>query len=151
MNGYKIAQIHNIYSALTSVSEEFEGLKPTDCLPSVWSMFLHNLHGTMISGSSFMIGDRLAIFEFGTDSYITKPTKSWKGCNSEAKFVYNDAAPAKDLEENICRLIQPLECENYRPTIYHWYFLLTSYKTTKVNQSARSFDMRISNWTFRRE
>src|SRR6218665_2014317 len=62
-----------------------------------------------------------------------------------------DAAPARDLEENICRLVQPLECEDYKPTIYHWYFLLSSYKTTKVNQSARSFDMRISNWTFRRD
>src|SRR6218665_2572967 len=29
--------------------------------------------------------------EFGTDSYITKPTKSRKSCNSEAQFVYNVA------------------------------------------------------------
>src|SRR6218665_2300364 len=29
--------------------------------------------------------------EFGADSYITKPTKSWRSCNSEAKFVYNVA------------------------------------------------------------
>src|SRR6218665_2099219 len=62
MNGYKIAQIHNIPSALTSKSEEFEGLKPTDCLPSVWSMFLHNAHGTTISRSSFMIADRFATY-----------------------------------------------------------------------------------------
>src|SRR6218665_1718496 len=44
------------------MSEEFEGLKLTNCLPSVWSMFLHNLHGTMISGSSFMTGDRFATY-----------------------------------------------------------------------------------------
>src|SRR6218665_2583602 len=29
--------------------------------------------------------------EFGAYSYITKPTKSRKSCNSEAKFVYNVA------------------------------------------------------------
>ena len=62
-----------------------------------------------------------------------------------------NAAPVKDLEGNTGRLIQPLECEDYGPTIYHWSFLLSSYKTTKVNQSTCSFDMRISNWTFRRE
>src|SRR6218665_1672049 len=62
MNGYKIAQIHNIPSALTSKSEEFECLKLTDCLPSVSSMFLHNAHGTIIYGSSFMIADIFATY-----------------------------------------------------------------------------------------
>src|SRR6218665_3686907 len=54
--------LHNISSAFTSKSEEFKGLKPTDCLPSVWSMFLYNTHGTMISGSFFMIDDRFPTY-----------------------------------------------------------------------------------------
>ena len=94
----------------------------------VWYRFIHYQTDKIMEG-----------LQFGSQVRIQ--------CGEESA----DAALAKDLEGNICRLIQPLECEDYRPTIYHWYFLLTSYKTTKVNQSARSFDMRISNWTFRRE
>src|SRR6218665_3571906 len=149
MNGYKIAQLHSIPSTLTSKSEEFEGLKPTDCLPSVWSMFLHNAHGTMISGSSFMIDDRFATYRvwFRFIHYNTGKIMEELQFRSQVRVQCGEesAAPANDLEGNICRLIQPLECEDY--TIYHWLFLLSSYKTTKVNESARSFGMRISNWT----
>ena len=93
MNEWKIAQIYNrpISSALTSKSEELIGLKPTDCLPSVWSVFLQNAHGAMISGSSFMIDDRFATYRVWCRFVHYKPTKSWKSCNSEAKFVYNVA------------------------------------------------------------
>src|SRR6218665_3408481 len=59
------------------------------CLPSVWSMFVHNAHGTMISGSSFMLADRFATYRVWCRFVHYKPTKSWKSCNSEAKFVYN--------------------------------------------------------------
>ena len=113
----------NISSALTSKKEEFKGLKPTDCLPSVWSMILQTLMAQwFLSHPSWLMTDSQHI-EFGADSCNTKPAKSWKSCNSEASSYTMwqqsaDAAPAKDLEGNICRLIQPLECEDH--TIYHW-------------------------------
>src|SRR6218665_2303547 len=80
-----------------SKKEEFKCLKPTDCLQSVWSMFLHKAHGTMISGSSFMTQKYL---EFGADSYITKLTKSCKSCNSEAKIVH-------DVAKRVLMQLQP--------------------------------------------
>src|SRR6218665_1089443 len=103
MNGYKIAQIHNIPFALTSKSEEFKGMKPTDCLPSVWSMFLHNAHGTMIFGSSFMmIDDRFATYpslaHYKTDKIMDGlqfRSQVCIQCGEESA----DAAPANDLEE----------------------------------------------------
>ena len=114
---------HNIPSALTLKSEEFEGLKPTDCLPSVWSMFLHNAHGTMISGSSFMIDDRFATYRVWCRFIHYKTDKIMEELQFRSQVCIQcggesaDAAPSKDLEGNICRLIQPLEREDY--TIYH--------------------------------
>src|SRR6218665_1757401 len=125
MNGYKIAQIHNIPSALTTKSEEFEGLKPTDCLPSVRSLFLHNAHGTMISESSFVIDDRFATYRVWcrfvhdeTDK-ITEELQFRSHVRIQCGEECAGAAPAKDLEGNICRLIQPLECEDYKKLTYY--------------------------------
>src|SRR6218665_1223486 len=93
-------------------------------LQSVWSMFLHKAHGTMISGSSFMIADRFATYRVWCRFVHYKTDKIMEQLQFRSQVRIQcggegaGAAPAKDLEGNICMLIQPLECEDY--TIYHW-------------------------------